>query len=88
MVDFASPPWPTVVGSLGVGLLLVAFFANLFGRLDARRALYPAMNLVGGGLSCWASWLIDYLPFVVLEGTWALVAAAALLRPAVRGARR
>jgi hypothetical protein len=69
------------VGSVGVGLLLVAFFANLFGWLDARRPLYPAMNFVGGALSCWASWLIDYLPFVVLEGTWALVALAALVRP-------
>jgi hypothetical protein len=75
------PAFSTLVGSVGVGLLLVAFFANLFGWLDATRRLYPAMNLVGGALSCWASWLIGFLPFVVLEGTWALVAAVALLQP-------
>jgi len=37
--------------------------------------------LLGAGLACYASWRIDFLPFVVLEGTWALVALAALLRP-------
>lgn len=74
----------TTLGSLGVGLLLVAFFANLFGRLARDGYLYPAMNLVGGVLAAVASWWIDYLPFVVLEGTWAAVAAIALARRAWR----
>jgi len=77
----------TLVGSLGVGLLLLAFFANLFGALARDGWLYPAMNLVGGALAALASWWIDYPPFVVLEGTWAAVAAAALARRWWRGRR-
>jgi len=77
-------PFPTLVGSLGVGLLLLAFFLHLFGRLARDGYPYLLLNLLGGAIAAWASWLIDYLPFVVLEGTWALVAAAALARRAGR----
>ena len=38
------------------------------------------MNVVGGALSCYASFLIDFLPFVILEGTWSLVAFAGLVK--------
>ena len=69
------------VGSLGVALLLVAFVLNLRSILDRRSRLYQGMNTLGAGLACWASWLIGFLPFVVLEGVWCLVAVAALVRP-------
>jgi hypothetical protein len=68
------------VGSIGVFLLLVAFFMNLIGALEATTPAYIALNLFGAGLACYASYLIGFLPFVVLEGTWALVAALALGR--------
>lgn len=66
------------IGSTGVALLLLAFFLNLFGWLATGARAYQGLNLVGAGLACWASWLIGFMPFVVLEGTWALVAGAAL----------
>ena len=70
-----------VVGSTGVAILLVAFFLNLFGRLSRSSRQYAAMNALGAGLACWASWLIAFFPFVLLEGTWAAFALFALLRP-------
>jgi hypothetical protein len=70
----------TVIGSVGVALLLVAFFFNLIKRLAQDGVPYALLNLVGAGLSCYASWLIGFIPFVVLEGTWAIVAAVALVR--------
>lgn len=75
----------TLVGSIGVGLLLLAFFLNLFGLLRANGYPYIALNLAGGALACLSSWMIDFMPFVVLEGTWALVAAVALVRKLVIG---
>lgn len=68
------------MGSVGVALLLVAFALTSFGLLDSRCATYHAMNLVGASLSCTASAMIGFLPFVVLEGTWAAVALVALIR--------
>lgn len=74
------------IGSAGVFLLLIAFFLNLVGALPADGLPYVCLNLVGAGLACYASWLLDFLPFVVLEGTWAVVAALALGRIAWRAA--
>ena len=67
-------------GAVGVGLLLGAFFLNLFGWLKTDSRAYQALNVVGAGIACYASYLIDFLPFVVLEGSWSLVAGSALLR--------
>ena len=69
------------VGSLGVALLLLAFSLNLFGWLPRASRFYHGLNVLGAGLACYASWIIEFLPFVVLEGTWALVAFTALLHP-------
>lgn len=69
-----------IVGSTGVLLLLLAFFLNLFGILTQNTKTYAVLNVVGAGLSCYASVLIDYMPFVILEGTWAFVAFAGLIR--------
>jgi hypothetical protein len=76
-----------IVGSIGVFLLLVAFFMNLVGVLGHDSLAYVSLNLIGASLACYASWLLDFFPFVVLEGTWALVAALALGRIVIRTAR-
>jgi hypothetical protein len=70
----------TIVGSAGVALLLLAFFLNLLRYLRADGSLYLSLNLVGAALACISSYLIDFMPFVLLEGTWAAVAAIALVR--------
>jgi hypothetical protein len=36
---------------------------------------------LGGALACASAWMIGFLPFVILEGTWAVFALVALLRP-------
>jgi len=42
--------------------------------------LYMGLNLVGAGLACYSSYLISFMPFVVLEGAWALGALMAIAR--------
>ena len=70
----------TVIGSAGVALLLLAFLLNVLRLMSAEGAAYAALNFVGAALACYSSWLISFMPFVVLEGVWALVAAFALAR--------
>lgn len=73
----------TVIGLIGVSLLLLAFFLNLFKFLRSEGYLYMILNLVGGALACYSSYLINFMPFVLLEGTWAVVAAVGVVRKAL-----
>lgn len=72
------------VGTIGVSLLLIAFFLNLFGFISQDGKFYILMNLLGAGIACYASVRIGFVPFVILEGTWALVALFALVRPMIK----
>jgi hypothetical protein len=72
-----------LIGTIGVALLLAAFVLNLLKRMSAEGYAYTLLNLLGAGLACYSSYLIDFLPFVVLEGVWALAAAFALGRKAL-----
>ena len=67
------------LGATGVAILLIAFVLNLAGRLSAAGRPYQAMNFLGAGLACAAAAMIPFVPFVVLEGTWSLVALVALV---------
>ena len=78
------PPLATPFGSVGVTLLLLAFLLNLLKLLRADGIVYSSLNLAGALLALVSSYLIGFLPFVVLEGVWALVAAVALTRGAIR----
>jgi hypothetical protein len=77
----------TAIGSLGVALLLVAFLLNLVRVLSTESYPYTALNLAGASLAGYASYLIGFVPFVILEGTWAVVAAVALARRLRRAGR-
>ena len=41
---------------------------------------YARERITGAGLACIASYLISYLPFVILEATWTLVSVIALIQ--------
>ena len=69
-----------VIGSIGVALLLAAFFMNSFGMLNSDSRLYQALNVVGAAVSCYASYLIGFAPLVVLEAIWCAAAVAAMVR--------
>ena len=68
------------IGFIGVLILLLAYLLNLAGKILKDGLLYIVLNIVGAGLACLASWLIHYLPFVLLEATWTLVSLGALFR--------
>ncbi len=70
----------TIIGSLGVTLLLFAFALNLFKLIKQDNLFYMLLNIIGAALSCYASVLIEYMPFIILEGTWALVALFGLIK--------
>ena len=74
----------TWIGSTGVSFLLIAFFLNLFGFINQNKFTYILLNILGAALSAYASWLIEFIPFVVLECIWMLVSFFALIKSAGR----
>jgi hypothetical protein len=69
-----------IMGSIGVTILLVAFLLNMLKIIPTEGLTYPLLNLVGAGIACFASWLIPYIPFVILEGAWSIVSLVAVIK--------
>ena len=67
------------IGFAGVAILLLAFLLNLMEKLSKDGLTYILLNIVGAGLACLASWLINYIPFVIFEASWTLVSLWALI---------
>lgn len=68
------------IASLGVGILLLAFFLNISGRLDNKSKTYALLNAIGGLLSGFASWMVDFYPFVILNLIWSFTALLSLFK--------
>jgi hypothetical protein len=69
-----------LIASLGVTILLVGYFLSLFKIIHQESTTYALLNIAGAGLAGYASILIGFIPFVVLEGAWVLVAIFGLVR--------
>ncbi|MCA6365282.1 MAG: hypothetical protein IM638_19775 [Bacteroidetes bacterium] len=64
-----------LISAAGVTLILAAFFLSTFKYISTSSRIYFVLNFLGGSLACWGSMRIPSLPFTILEGVWALVAA-------------
>jgi hypothetical protein len=68
------------LGFVGVFLILLAYFLNSFELVSTKNLSFILLNLIGAILACLASILLNYIPFVLLEGIWALVSLLGLIR--------
>jgi hypothetical protein len=69
-----------IIGTIGVGLILIAYFLNIFSWIKKEGVLFYVMNIVGASIACFASVLISFWPFIILEGTWAIVSVIGLMK--------
>jgi hypothetical protein len=69
-----------IIASTGVIILLIAFLLNLYKKLPAKSKTYSLLNFAGAGICCFASYMIKFYPFVLLEGIWAFVALVSLFK--------
>ena len=68
------------IGFIGVFQILLAYFLNVVGILSYKKIAFILLNLIGSSMACLASTLLDYWPFILLEGVWALVSLYALIK--------
>ena len=57
------------IGSVGVGLLLLAYVLDVLDWLADDSPWFYALNLVGASMASTAAYMIVFWPFVLLEGT-------------------
>ena len=69
-----------LIGSAGVGLILLAYFLGTEKLMKTDSKMYFVLNIVGAGLATTASLLLQYWPFVILEATWTLVSLYGLMK--------
>jgi hypothetical protein len=65
---------------MGALLILAGFILSQTNRLDAASYAYLLLNLVGGAILAVLAFQGQRWGFVLLEGVWALVALAGLIR--------
>jgi len=68
------------LGFVGVFQILLAYFLNVTGKVTNNSLVFILLNLIGATMACLASILLDYLPFIILEGIWALIALYSLIK--------
>ena len=69
-----------IIASLGVIILLIAFLLNLYKKLPAESKIYALLNFIGASTCGFASYMISFYPFVILESIWAFVALISLFK--------
>ena len=75
-----------LISIAGAILILLPFAASQFGKLTTESLAYQVMNLIGSVALTAVALIESQYGFILLEGTWALVSAAGLVR--VIGHRR
>ena len=68
------------IGFIGVFQILLAYVLNVLGKLKSKDLTFILLNLIGACMACLASILMNYLPFIILEGVWTFVSLFALIK--------
>jgi hypothetical protein len=63
----------TIIGASGAFLILVAFLLNQTHKWKDTYFIYDFTNLVGSGLLVAYAILLNSIPFLILNGVWAMV---------------
>lgn len=68
------------IGFIGVFQILLAYILNVIGKIKSTDLTFILLNFVGASMACMASVLMEYIPFIILEGVWAVVSLISLIK--------
>ncbi|AXT63651.1 hypothetical protein D1816_11415 [Aquimarina sp. AD10] len=68
------------IGFIGVFQILLAYILNVIGKIKSTDLTFILLNLMGAGMACFASVLMGYIPFIILEGVWTVVTLITLIK--------
>ena len=65
MIDSA-----VIIGVIGMIFLLTAFSFNLFKKVTQDSLIYNLFNIIGAGLLAYYAYVLNSVPFLILEAIW------------------
>ncbi|MFK5959668.1 MAG: hypothetical protein QM495_12475 [Lutibacter sp.] len=68
------------LGFIGVFLILLAYILAETGKITNKNLIFIVLNLIGASIACLASILLNYMPFIILEGVWAFVSLNSFIK--------
>jgi hypothetical protein len=71
---------PDLIGFVGVAFVVVTYFLSQIGRMDATRALYPAINAAGALMILVSLYHRPNPPSIVIELFWLAISVVGLIR--------
>lgn len=71
---------PDALGIFGSLLIVIAYFANLRGRLANTGLAYSLLNLIGAALILFSLWWSWNIAAAVMEGFWAAISVYGIFR--------
>ncbi|MFC1615521.1 hypothetical protein ACFL21_00115 [Patescibacteria group bacterium] len=79
---------PIYIGSVGAGIILIAFILGQFHVWKDTYLSYDFMNALGSLLLLWYAYIGHSWPFFVLNGVWAIVSLKDCFTDLRRNARK
>ena len=68
------------IGFIGVFQILLAYILNVIGKTENTDLTFILLNLIGASMACFTSILMEYIPFIILEGVWTIVSLISLIK--------
>jgi hypothetical protein len=68
------------IGFIGVFQILLAYILNVLEKIRSNDLSFILLNLIGASMACFASLLMQYIPFIILEGVWSVVSLISLIK--------
>ncbi len=68
------------VGFLGVSQVLLAYLLNISGKVGTDDHSFRILNFTGASMAFLASWLLQFWPFMLLEGVWSVISFKSLIK--------
>ncbi len=63
---------PLIIGAVGGAIILIAYLLELFHHIDPYNKTFLAANIIGSTLLVYYAYLLNSIPFIILNTAWVL----------------
>jgi len=72
--------WYDVIGTLGVGVIVVTYFLLQIGKISSQQLIYSLLNGIGAALILISLYYDFNLPSVIVEAFWLVISVFGILK--------